>query len=167
MNMGRAVTLSTTRLNMYFGGLAAVKNLDVTVREGEIHGLIGPNGAGKTTFTNVVSGLIHPTSGTITFKGTDITLLDPYLISAMGLSRTFQKAQVFPKMTCLENVMVGHHPRFKAGILKTMFRPPFVRQPKRRSRRSGPSPFSISWVCPAPRSGWAPISSGWNASFSR
>jgi len=123
----RAVILSTARLSMYFGGLAAVKNLDVAVREGSIHGLIGPNGAGKTTFTNVVSGLIHPTSGTVTFNDTDITHLDPYVITSMGLSRTFQKAQVFPRMNCLENVMVGHHPRFRVGILRTMFRPPFVK----------------------------------------
>ena len=127
MKSERTVILSTARLSMYFGGLAAVKDLNVTVREGEIHGLIGPNGAGKTTFTNVVSGLIHPTSGTVAFNDRDITRLDPYIISGMGLSRTFQKAQVFPKMNCLENVMVGHHPRFKGGILKTMFRPPLVR----------------------------------------
>jgi len=125
--MGKRAFLTTKELSVYFGGLAALKSLNVTVREGEIHGLIGPNGAGKTTFTNVVSGLIHSTSGTITLNNTDITHLDPYIITGMGLSRTFQKAQVFPKMTCLENVMVGHHPRFKVGILRTMFRPPFVK----------------------------------------
>ena len=126
--MENQAILSTTGLSKYFGGLAAIKNLDITVREGQIHGLIGPNGAGKTTFANVVSGLLKPTEGNIYFNGTEITNVDPHIISSMGLSRTFQRAQIFPRMNCLQNVMVGHHPRFKTGILKTMFRPPFFRQ---------------------------------------
>ena len=125
--MEKKVILSTNGLSVYFGGLAALKNLDVTVREGEIHGLIGPNGAGKTTFTNAVSGLVPASEGSIKFDSTEITGLEPHVITVMGLSRTFQRAQVFPMMNCLENVMTGHHPRFKVGILKTMFRPPFVK----------------------------------------
>jgi branched-chain amino acid transport system ATP-binding protein len=117
--------LSTAGLSVYFGGLAALKNVDITVREGQIHGLIGPNGAGKTTFANVVSGLLKPTEGKIHFNGTEITYADPHMITRIGLSRTFQRAQIFPRMNCLQNVMVGHHPRIKSGILKTMFRPPF------------------------------------------
>jgi ABC-type branched-subunit amino acid transport system ATPase component len=123
--MEKNVILSTMGLSKYFGGLPALKKLDLSVREGEIHGLIGPNGAGKTTFTNVVSGLLRPTEGKIHFNGMQIDHLEPHIIASMGISRTFQRAQVFPRMNCLENVMVGHHPRFKAGILKTMFRPPF------------------------------------------
>jgi ABC-type branched-subunit amino acid transport system ATPase component len=123
--MEKRSILSTIGLSKYFGGLAALKKVDITVREGEIHGLIGPNGAGKTTFANVVSGLLRATEGKIHFNGTQIDHLESHMIASMGLSRTFQRAQVFPKMNCLENVMVGHHPRFKTGILKTMFRPPF------------------------------------------
>ncbi|MGD0917630.1 MAG: ABC transporter ATP-binding protein [Thermodesulfobacteriota bacterium] len=125
--MERRSILSTTGLSKYFGGLAALKKVDVTVREGEIHGLIGPNGAGKTTFANVVSGLLRPTEGKIHFNGTEITEFDPHIIASIGLSRTFQRAQIFPRMNCLQNVMVGHHPRIKSSILKTMFRPPFFR----------------------------------------
>jgi len=125
--MEKSAILSTTGLSMYFGGLAALKKVDIKVREEEIHGLIGPNGAGKTTFANVVSGLLQPTEGRIYFNGTEITNVDPHIISSIGLSRTFQMAQIFPRMNCLQNVMVGHHPRIKAGILKTMFRPPFFR----------------------------------------
>jgi branched-chain amino acid transport system ATP-binding protein len=125
--MDKKVILSTHELSVYFGGLAALKDLNVTVREGEIHGLIGPNGAGKTTFTNVVSGLISPTEGNITFNGTDIGHLKPHIITSMGLARTFQRAQVLPKMNCLQNIMVGHHPRITTGYLKTMLRPPFMR----------------------------------------
>jgi ABC-type branched-subunit amino acid transport system ATPase component len=117
--------LSTAGLSVYFGGLAALKKVDVTVREGQIHGLIGPNGAGKTTFANVVSGLLKPTEGKIHFNGTEITNADAHRITRFGLSRTFQRAQIFPRMNCLQNVMVGYHPRIKSGILKTMFRPPF------------------------------------------
>jgi branched-chain amino acid transport system ATP-binding protein len=125
--MEKRSLLSTTGLSKHFGGLAALNKVDITVREGEIHGLIGPNGAGKSTFANVVSGLLRPTEGKITFNGTEITHVEPHVISSMGLSRTFQRAQIFPRMNCLQNVMVGHHPRIKSGILKTMFRPPFFR----------------------------------------
>ncbi len=111
---------------MYFGGLAALKKVDITVREKEIHGLIGPNGAGKTTFANVVSGLLKPTEGTIHFNGIEINQFEPHRIANMGLSRTFQRAQIFPRMNCLQNVMVGYHPRMRSGILKTMFRIPFL-----------------------------------------
>jgi branched-chain amino acid transport system ATP-binding protein len=126
--MEKRSILSTTGLSKYFGGLAALKKVDITVQEGQIHGLIGPNGAGKTTFANVVSGLLRPTEGRIYFNGTEITSVEPHMIASMGLSRTFQRAQIFPRMNCLQNVMVGHHPRFKTGMLKTMFRPPFFRQ---------------------------------------
>jgi branched-chain amino acid transport system ATP-binding protein len=123
----KKVILSTMGLSKYFGGLPALKKIDITVREGQIHGLIGPNGAGKTTFANVVSGLLRPTEGEIHFNDTQIDHFEAHIIASMGLSRTFQRAQVFPRMNCLQNVMVGHHPRFKTGILKTMFRPPFFR----------------------------------------
>lgn len=125
--MEKGVILSTTGLSKYFGGLGALKKVDIKVREREIHGLIGPNGAGKTTFANVVSGLLRPTEGRIYFNSTEITNVEPHMITSMGLSRTFQRAQIFPRMNCLHNVMVGHHPRIKSGILKTMFRPPFFR----------------------------------------
>jgi ABC-type branched-subunit amino acid transport system ATPase component len=124
--MGKGSILTTTGLSKYFGGLPALKKLDLSVRERQIHGLIGPNGAGKTTFTNVVSGLLRATEGNIYFNGAQIDHLEPHMIASMGLSRTFQRAQVFPRMNCLENIMVGYHPRFKAGILKTMFRLPFL-----------------------------------------
>jgi len=121
------VILSTMGLSKYFGGLPALKKINIKVQEGQIHGLIGPNGAGKTTFANVVSGLLRPTEGEIHFNGRQIDHFEAHIIASMGLSRTFQRAQVFPRMSCLQNVMVGHHPRFKTGILKTMFRPPFFR----------------------------------------
>jgi branched-chain amino acid transport system ATP-binding protein len=133
--MERKVILSTSGLSVYFGGLAALKDLDMTVREGEIHGLIGPNGAGKTTFTNAVSGLIGPTAGSIRFNGSEIGHAQPHVIAGMGLARTFQRAQVLPRMNCVQNVMVGHHPRIKTGFLGTMLRPPFRRSAEEDATR--------------------------------
>jgi len=77
------------------------------VSEGEIVGLIGPNGSGKTTFFNVVSGVLKPDEGTITFSGTDITGLKPHKICQIGIARTFQLTKPFAQMTTLQNVMIG------------------------------------------------------------
>ena len=106
----------------------ALNRLNIKIKENEIHGLIGPNGAGKTTFTNVVSGLLRATEGEVYFHGKEISDVEPHEIAKMGIARTFQKAQVFPRLNCLENVMSGRHPRIKSGILKTMFRPPFMKR---------------------------------------
>lgn len=124
--------LSTVGLVKDFFGLRAVDALDIDVRKGEIHGLIGPNGSGKTTFFNLVSGLIPPTKGTISFDSIDITNLPPHVITKIGISRTFQSARILDRMTCLENVMAGLHCRTRADILGTYFRLPFCRSAQER-----------------------------------
>ena len=91
----------------YFGGLAAVSNVDFRVEQGEAIGLIGPNGAGKTTLFNLISAALVPKSGTIRFKGKRITGLKPYQICRMGVARTFQSVRVFANMPVLENVVLG------------------------------------------------------------
>ena len=91
----------------YFGGLAAVSNVDFDVKEGEIAGLIGPNGAGKTTLFNLISGSLVPKPGVIKFKGEIITGLKPYKICRMGVARTFQSVKVFSYMPVLQNVLLG------------------------------------------------------------
>jgi branched-chain amino acid transport system ATP-binding protein len=91
----------------YFGGLAAVLNLDFTVEQGEVLGLIGPNGAGKTTLFNLISAALVPKSGTIKFKGKNITGLKPYKICRMGVARTFQSVKIFANMPVLDNVVLG------------------------------------------------------------
>jgi len=93
----------------YFGGLAAVFDMDFRVEQGEVVGLIGPNGAGKTTLFNLISAALSPKSGTIRFKGTDITGLKPYRICRMGMARTFQTVKVFPNMAVLQNVLIGSY----------------------------------------------------------
>jgi branched-chain amino acid transport system ATP-binding protein len=91
----------------YFGGLAAVLNVDFHIEKGEIVGLIGPNGAGKTTLFNLISAALVSTSGTIRFKGENITGLKPYQICRKGVARTFQSVKVFSNMPVLQNVLLG------------------------------------------------------------
>ncbi|MFP4641809.1 MAG: ABC transporter ATP-binding protein [Dehalococcoidia bacterium] len=91
----------------YFGGLAAVSNVDFHVDQGEIVGLIGPNGSGKTTLFNLVSGALVPKPGVIGFRGERITGLKPDQICRRGVSRTFQTVEVFGNMSVLQNVLLG------------------------------------------------------------
>jgi branched-chain amino acid transport system ATP-binding protein len=91
----------------YFGGLAAVSNVDFSVEQREAFGLIGPNGAGKTTLFNLISAALTTKSGTIKFKDQNITGLKPYKICRMGIARTFQTVKVFPDLPALSNVMLG------------------------------------------------------------
>ena len=103
--------LKTQNLTKRFGGLTAVDNVDIDVKEGEILGIIGPNGAGKTTFFALVGGFLEPTEGQVWFDGNEITGLKPHTICKAGLSRTFQVVQPFPQITVLENVLVGAYNR--------------------------------------------------------
>ncbi|MEJ2724438.1 MAG: ABC transporter ATP-binding protein [Deltaproteobacteria bacterium] len=91
----------------HFGGLVAAAHVDFHVDQGEIVGLIGPNGAGKTTLFNLISGSLAPTSGSIGFKGENITGLKPHEICKRGIARTFQLVKLFGNMTVLENVLFG------------------------------------------------------------
>jgi len=100
----------------YFGGLAAVSNLDFNVEQGEALGLIGPNGAGKTTLFNLISAALVPKSGTIRFKGKNITGLKPYKICRMGVARTFQTVKVFANMPVLNNVTLGSYFGISPGL---------------------------------------------------
>ena len=90
-----------------FGGLNAVEGVSFSVAPGEIVGLIGPNGAGKTTLINVITGVHPATSGRVRFDGQDITRQRPHRIARLGLARTFQIVQPFPRMTVLENAAAG------------------------------------------------------------
>jgi branched-chain amino acid transport system ATP-binding protein len=91
----------------FFGGLAAVSDVDFSVERGEVVGLIGPNGAGKTTLFNLISGALAPKAGAIRFKGQEINGLKPNRICKMGVARTFQSVRVFGNMPVLENISLG------------------------------------------------------------
>ena len=99
--------LELRKVSRSFGGLAAVKAVDLQVDQGEIVGLIGPNGAGKTTLFNLITGSYRPTSGTIVFEGADITWLQPHARCKRGIARTFQLVRPFPNLSVLDNVAVG------------------------------------------------------------
>src|SRR4030042_6099003 len=88
----------------YFGGLAAVSDVDFFVDQGEVVGLIGPNGAGKTTLFNLISAALVPKPGVIKYKGRNITGLNPYKICRMGIARTFQKVKIFADISVLVKV---------------------------------------------------------------
>jgi branched-chain amino acid transport system ATP-binding protein len=119
--------LELRQLTKSFGGLTAVKELDLDVEEGHITSLIGPNGAGKTTVFNMVTAFYQPTSGSITFDGRSVTGLKPHGVTERGIARTFQNIRLFANMTALENVLVGHHCRMKASYFGSVFRTPSER----------------------------------------
>jgi branched-chain amino acid transport system ATP-binding protein len=99
--------LRLSSLSKHFGGLTAVRDLDLSVEEGDIVGLIGPNGAGKTTVFNLISGYLRPSSGEIAFKDKNLVGLRPNRICKKGIGRTFQIVQPFAGLTVLKNVMIG------------------------------------------------------------
>ncbi|GGL67609.1 ABC transporter ATP-binding protein [Halocalculus aciditolerans] len=101
--------LHATDITKEFGGLVALSDVSLDIDEGEIVGLIGPNGAGKTTLFNCLSGALKPTSGTVEFRGEDITGMEPHEVAKRGLARTFQITRPMEDMTVLENAMVGAH----------------------------------------------------------
>ena len=113
--------LEVEGLGIGFGGLRAVDGVSFGVAAGEVVSVIGPNGAGKTTLFNMISGLYRPDQGTVRLEGAAVTGLAPHRLAALGLSRTFQNLQIFPKLTVLENVMSGRHlaerPSFLADLL--------------------------------------------------
>jgi branched-chain amino acid transport system ATP-binding protein len=126
--------LVTGKATIKFGGLTAVKELDMNVGEGEIYGLIGPNGAGKTTVFNLLTGVYEPTSGDIRIAGTRVNGLKPYQISRLGVSRTFQNIRLFPSMTVLDNVVTACHRHSKQGIFDAVFRLPRYFKDEREHR---------------------------------
>ena len=116
--------LEVKKLNKYFGGLAAISELDFNVVDTEILGLIGPNGAGKTTLFNVISGFFPLTNGKVTFDGQDVTWLKAHEIARLGISRTFQATNLFMGLSVLDNVFTGYHLSYKTNILKRILRTP-------------------------------------------
>jgi branched-chain amino acid transport system permease protein len=129
-----APILDVRGLGRRFGGIVALNDVDLAIPRGAIVGLIGPNGAGKTTFFNIVTGLIRPDAGRITFEGASLVGLRPNAIVTRGIARTFQSIRLFPFMTILENVLVGEHCRLAATVPGAVLRPPAVRAEEARAR---------------------------------
>lgn len=126
--------LEAKGLTIYFGGLAAVKNLDLELRRKEILSLIGPNGAGKTTAFNLITGFYRPTAGRVIYKGEDITSLKRHQIAGKGIIRTFQKTEVFPEVTALESVMIVLHLRESCPVTDILLRRRRAMEEEKRTR---------------------------------
>jgi len=115
-----------------FGGLTALYKPDCSIPAGTIRSIIGPNGAGKTTLFNIITGVLPPTTGAVSFKGRRIERLKPHTIARQGISRTFQTVELFTNMTVLENVMLGRHPRSRCSMLASGLRLPNSRKEEAR-----------------------------------
>jgi branched-chain amino acid transport system ATP-binding protein len=108
--------LEVTKLTKFFGGLAAVLEFDMNVRQGQIFGLIGPNGAGKSTALNMIDGTLQPSQGEVIFREEEITKFPPHRRSQRGIARVFQENLYFSRFTVLENVRIGYHLQSKIGL---------------------------------------------------
>ena len=113
--------LKADHITIRFGGLIAVSDFSLNLKEGELLGLIGPNGAGKTTVFNMLTGVYKPTKGKIYFNNQEITRKRVDEITALGVARTFQNIRLFTNLSVIDNVMVGCHLRLKSSVLNAIF----------------------------------------------
>ena len=128
------VMLELSDVSKRFGGLAAVQDVNLVIRKGEIISVIGPNGAGKTTVFNLITGIYHPTTGDIRLQGRSLVGLSPDRVLVHGIARTFQNIRLFNNMTVMENVLVGLHTQLKASVLGSLFRVPGVVHEEKAAR---------------------------------
>ncbi len=131
------VLLRTEHLDMRFGGLSALEDLNLAVPAGGLYGLIGPNGAGKTTVFNLISGFVRPTGGRILMHGRDIAGEAPHRIVDLGVARTFQNIRLFGELSVLDNVLVGLHCRSHATWGEAILRLPRYRREEHAHRAKG------------------------------
>lgn len=130
------VLLRTNGLSVNYGGLSALSDLDLEIREGEIVGLIGPNGAGKTTAFNSITGAVKPSSGSIFFRGQEITGWPPPRVATAGIARTFQNIRLYDDLTVIENVMVAGHSSITYSFLEAVVGLGRYRRDERRIREA-------------------------------
>jgi len=112
-----SIVLDICGLNLFFGGLQALTDINLTINTGEIQAIIGPNGAGKTSILNCINGFYHPANGEILFRGKNIIGLSPHKIAKQGIARTFQNIELFSGLSTLDNLMAARHIHMKRGAL--------------------------------------------------
>ncbi len=117
MPVSGEVQLQVRDIHISFGGVKALRGVDLEIRKGEIFSLIGPNGAGKTVCLNCINGLYRPQEGQIFFEGRDITHLKPHERAKLGIARSFQKIELFKGMTVLDNIRLGRHIHLKTNLI--------------------------------------------------
>lgn len=115
------LAISCVGIERSFGGLRALKGVDLEVRRGEIFGLVGPNGSGKTTMVNVMTGFYPPNSGRVRLWGRDITGMPPAAIARLGVARTFQNLALFKGLSVLDNILLGRHVHMRPSALASLF----------------------------------------------
>jgi len=116
---GLGPVLECRSLQRRFGGLIALKDVNLCIERGEIFGLVGPNGSGKTTLTNAIMGFYPPQAGSIFLNGSDITGLAPHKVAGRGVARTFQNLALFNGMSVLDNILLGRHIHMKPSVART------------------------------------------------
>jgi branched-chain amino acid transport system ATP-binding protein len=114
--------LVAEKVTKRFGGLEALHQIDLEVKEQAIQSIIGPNGAGKTTFFNCMTGFYTPEEGDIELDGRSVVGLTPDRVAKMGIARTYQNIRLFKNMTSVENILVGMHPHLKTGVIGSIIR---------------------------------------------
>ncbi len=129
------ISLEVAGLTLSFGGLKALQDASLTVKEGEIRALIGPNGAGKTTFLNLLCRVYTPDAGTMRFRGRSLLDVKSHDLVRLGIVRTFQNIRLFAKMTVLDNVLVGMHSHLDHGIIGCAWRLPGAMEEAREAQR--------------------------------
>jgi branched-chain amino acid transport system ATP-binding protein len=134
VSQNSAPLLRVHDVRVRFGGIVALDGVSFGVGEGRIVGLIGPNGAGKTTLFNCVSRLYECNSGEISFAGESLLDLPRHRVAGLGIGRTFQNLALFRSMSVLDNVMVGHHSRTRAGFVANALRLPAAAREDRAAR---------------------------------
>lgn len=127
--------LAIKNLRLSFGGVVAVKDVDLDVHTGELMSIIGPNGAGKTSLLNCITGFYHPQQGRIIFNGRDITSLHTHELVSVGIGRTFQNIELFPGMTVLANMTLARHIHCDYSFLKSCLFSPSVKKEEIRHRQ--------------------------------
>ena len=124
MTAAAQTVLKVEGVSKRFGGLQALSDVGIEIKQGQVYGLIGPNGAGKTTFFNVITGQYLPDAGSFALGGISYRPQAVHQVAKAGIARTFQNIRLFAEMTALENVMVGRHVRSHSGLLGAVFRTP-------------------------------------------
>ena len=137
--VGNEVLLKLENITKRFGGLTAVKDVNLTVNKGDLHCLIGPNGAGKTTLFNLLTGVYEPSSGDVLLnmdgKEARLNGIKPYKIADLGLSRTFQNIRLFKDLTVMDNVLIAMNSKNKEGFFSTILRLPKFYQTEEMMRQ--------------------------------
>jgi len=126
--------LEVRNVSKHFGGIVAIDNFSINVKENQLIGIIGPNGAGKTTLFNLISGINRVTSGKIFFKGKEITFLKPSQIAKLGIARTFQNLRLFKGLDVINNVEIAYTYRMRYNFFQALLWPPRVSREAKKFR---------------------------------